>query len=153
MATNLKRFKNFMSIYENKMFQEYQSLKQLMYEFNEYGKYKIYKENWFVYDDGGKVGNYYMFIDNNGILIIDKLNFDQDMDESQNEKIEHAKLFLEQLIAFCDEKKIVAAVSPDRIRDLKIRKKIRDFYKEHGFVQNKGKHLKPIVTETMYRPI
>jgi len=148
----LKKHTDFLS--EASFFDQYQGLKQLMYEFNDYGKYKIYKENWYVFNDSDKkVGSYYMFIDNNKTLIIDKLNFDQDFDESTNDKIEHANLFLEQIVNFCNEHKVVAAVSPDRIRDRKVRKKIKEFYAEYGFVPNKGDHFKPIITETMYRPL
>jgi hypothetical protein len=125
-----------------------------MYEINEYGKYKIYKENWYIHNEKSeKVGSYYMFIDNNRTLIIDKLNFDQDMEESKKEKRDHAKLFLEQIINFCEDHRVIVAVSPDRIRDRKLRKKVKDFYKEHGFVSNHGDKLMPIITETMYRPL
>lgn len=147
----LKKHSDFLS--ESSFFDQYQTLKQLMYEINEYGKYKIYKENWYIYENDDKVGSYYMFIDNNKTLIIDKLNFDQDMEESKQEKRDHAKLFLEQLINFCNDHQVVAAVSPDRIRDRKVRKKVKDFYKEHGFVANRGDKMNSIVTETMYRPL
>ena len=72
----LKKHKDFLS--EASYFDQYQLLKQLMYEINDYGKYNIYKENWYIYNDKKqKVGSYYMFIDNNRTLIIDKLDFDQ----------------------------------------------------------------------------
>jgi len=148
----LKKHEDFLS--EGRYYDQYQSLKQLMYEFNDYGKYKIYKENWNVFNDKDqKVGSYYMFMDNNGTLIIDKLNFDANYEESNNDKIEHANLFLEQIVNFSNEHRVLVAVSPDRIRDRKTRKKIKDFYTEYGFVPNKGKTFNPIITETMYKPL
>jgi len=148
----LKRHNNFLN--ESSFFDQYQMLKQLLYEINEYGKYNIYKETWHVYNEKDqKVGSYYMFIDNNKTLIIDKLNFDENLEETKEEKRDHAKLFLEQIINFCNDQNIIAAVSPDRIRDRKIRKKVKDFYKEHGFIPNRGDKINPIITETMYRPL
>lgn len=137
---------------ENAYFNKFQYLKELIYDINSYGKYRLYKSNWFIYNDKDqKVGNYYLFIDNNKTLIIDKLNFDVNMEETKEEKTGHAKLFMKQLIDFCNEHKLIAAVSPDRIRDRKSRKKIKSFYEEFGFVPNKGKTLNPIITETMYK--
>jgi len=148
----LKKYKDFLK--EGNIFDQYQNLKQLMYELNDFGKYSIYKENWYIYNNKEqKVGSYYMFIDNNKTLIIDKLNFDQNAEESKKEKVDHAKVFIEQIINFCNENRIIAAVSPDRIIDRKVRKKVKDFYKEFGFIPNRGDKLNPIITETMYRPL
>lgn len=148
----LKNYLEFLK--ESTVFDQYQKLKSMVYELNDYGPYNVYKNNWYVYNEKDqKVGSYYMYLDNNKTLIIDKLNFDQDVEESKKEKREHAKEFLKQIINFCNENKVIAAVSPDRIRDRKIRTKVKNFYKEQGFISNKGKDVNPIITETMYKPI
>lgn len=148
----LKRYKDFVN--ESSYFDQYQSLKNLMYDINEFGKFKIYKENWFIYNDKQqKVGSFFMFIDNNKTLIIDKIIFNENSNQSKKESISNTKKFLEQVMNFCDENGLVSAVSPDRIRDRSKRKKIIDFYKEFGFIQNKGKNTNINIAETMYRKL
>lgn len=125
---------------EGVIFNQYQTLKSLLYDINRFGKFSIYKENWNVYDDTENiVGKYYMFIDHNSILTIDKLNF---------KKKDHEKQFVEQLIKFANEYKLYIAVSPDKINDYKTKNKVKKFYKELGFIKNTNL---PYTAETMYK--
>lgn len=147
----IKNFTEFIA--ESAYFDKYQGLKNLMYQINEYGKYKIKKENWFIYDEkNNRIGSYYMFLNENKVLIIDKIIFN-DITDVKEKKVDHFKLFLEQLTKFCAQNKVIAAVSPDRIIDRKTRKSVKDEYLKNGFVPNSGKNVCPIVTETMYRPL
>lgn len=59
--------------------------------------------------------------------------------------------FMDDLTAWADENDQVIALTPDAVHGGNVRR-LKEFYKRHGFVDNSGRNKDFAISETMYRP-